>query len=199
VDRDSVLAIRELLATSVEVQRSRSFARSLRTSLREPGSLLLVGTPEDEPWHLAAHLDDEARYASVPELAPTLVRWNAPADGPAHLSVPMRRLELARRGETVLVVAKDTAPVPLLERVSDARRTGATVLALDGGDLELEGLAHDALTLAPATGRAGLLSFDTVTHLVSLAAGEAPAARRTGLRDRLARFLDMVSGPPPER
>jgi hypothetical protein len=88
-------------------------------------------------------------------------------------------------------VAEDKAPVPLLERVDDARRTGATILTLDGGDRELSGLAHEALTVPP---RERLLSFDGAQHLVSAAAG-APPERRRGLRDRLARLLDKVSGP----
>ena len=41
------------------------------------------------------------------------------------------------------------------------------------------------------------LSFDAGQHLVSAAAGErnADGARKRGLRDRLARLLDTVSGP----
>ena len=118
----------------------------------------------------------------------------------------MKRLEQARHGETVFVVAPQSAPAPLLERVSDARRTGATVLSLDNGDNELGSLAHERLSvmetevLVPELG----VSFDSVQHLVSMAAGEAaisPAAsrERRGLRDRLARALDSLSGPAPSR
>jgi len=152
----------------------------------------VVGTPTYEPWHVTAHLDDEARLAGIPELAPTLVRWAAPAGAPAHLSVGLARLEAAQRGETVFVVADDTAPVPLLERVDDARRVGATILALDEGDPELDALAHEALAVPES------LSFDAGQHLVSAAAGERDAARTAGargLRARLARLLDTVSGP----
>jgi hypothetical protein len=49
------------------------------------------------------------------------------------------------------------------------------------------------------------VSFDTVQHLVSAAAGEVelddattPSGRR-GFRDRLARMLDGIQGPPPTR
>ena len=131
--------------------------------------------------------------------------------------------------------------MPLLERVNDARHVGATILALDSGDPELDGLAHESLAV-PARGiwrdgqspqpgghqgvatrgrtapagefdeaewarRAGLITFDATQHLVSAAAGDrdrarpgasgAPGARgkRGGLRDRLARLLDAVSGP----
>jgi len=75
---------------------------------------------------------------------------------------------------------------------------GATILALDGGDPELDSLAHEALAVPEATrpraarpdsarpdsarldvafdeadwaGRAGLLTFDAAQHLVSAAAG----------------------------
>jgi hypothetical protein len=151
-----------------------------------------VGTPTYEPWHVTAHLDDEARLAGIPELAPTLVRWAPPPGAPAHLAVGLARLEAARRGETVFVVAEDSAPVPLLERVDDARRVGATILALDEGDPGLDALAHEALAVPES------LSFDAGQHLVSAAAGERDATRTAGargLRARLARLLDTVSGP----
>jgi hypothetical protein len=151
-----------------------------------------VGTPTYEPWHVTAHLDEESRLAGMPELMPTLVRWAAPAGAPPHLSVGLARLEAAQRGETVFVVAEDSAPVPLLERVDDARRVGATILALDEGDPELDALAHEALAVPES------LSFDAGQHLVSAAAGERDAVRAAGargLRARLARLLDTVSGP----
>jgi hypothetical protein len=153
----------------------------------------VVGTPTYEPWHVTAHLDDEARLAGIPELAPTLVRWAPPAGAPPHLAVGLARLEAAQRGETLFVVAEESAPVPLLERVDDARRVGATILALDEGDPELDALAHEALAVPES------LSFDAGQHLVSAAAGErdpgAGVTRRQSLRERLARLLDTVSGP----
>src|SRR3954468_7631357 len=125
--------MRELLAPTGWVDRTRSFAKSLRKSRvgRTPGGLLLVGTPTTEPWHLTAHLDDEARWFDIPELTPTLVRWAPPADAPAHLAVSLSRLEAVGHGETVLVIAPDDPTESLLERVSDARRSGAVVLAVD--------------------------------------------------------------------
>jgi hypothetical protein len=204
VDANQVAMLREALSTTGWLERTREFARALRTSTRRPGGLLLLGTPEAEPWHLAAHLDDESRLGSIPELTPTLVRWRPPPDAPDHLRIGLDRLESARKGETLFVVAEDAAPVPLLERVDDARRTGAVVLSLDGGDQELEGLAHETLSIP---GRDGLISFDAAQHLVSAAAaypsgsgadGSGPARGRRsgrGLRDRLARILDTVSGP----
>jgi hypothetical protein len=109
--------------------------------------------------------------------------------------VPLARLEQARRGETVFVVAPDAAGAGLLERVHDARRVGATVLALEADDAELRGLAHESLTVRPDPASP---SFELVQHLVSAAAGEPPAlSRRRGLRDRLSRLVDQLSAPPP--
>lgn len=187
MDAASVTILRDMLS-SAWVEGTRRLGRALRTT-RSPGGLLVVGTPGEDPWHLAAHLDDEARMSGLSQLKPTLVRWSPPPGAPPHLSVGIERIEEARRGETLLVVAEDRAPVPLLERVDDARRTGTTILALDGGDPELEGLAHDALTVPPAAP----LTFDAAQHLVSLAAGEP--ARRRGLRERLARLADLITGP----
>jgi hypothetical protein len=206
MDADQVATLRVLLARTGWLERARDFGRALRSSPRSPGGLLLVGTPDYEPWHCAAHLDDESRLSGLPLLAPTLVRWSPPPDAPPHLKVGLDRLEAASRGETLFVVTEGTAPVPLLERVNDARKVGATVLALDGGnDPDLAGLAHEWLA-APA-----VVSFDATQHLVSAAAGDrypgegdsdargyqgrrhARGAR--GLRDRVARLLDIVSGP----
>ncbi|WP_175596303.1 hypothetical protein [Thermomonospora catenispora] len=191
MDADQVAMLREVLAATGWLERTGEFARALRTSTRAPGKLLLVGTPSEDPWHLAAHLDDESRLNRIPELSPTLVRWSPPPQAPPHLRIGLERLERAGRGETLFVVAEDAAPAPLLERVDDARRGGATILALDGGDRDLEGLAHEALTVPPQD---RLLSFDGAQHLVSAAAGAAPERRR-GLRERLARVLERISGP----
>ena len=189
-------ALRILLGPSGWLKQTRSFARALRgRQPRAAGELLLVGTPDEEPWHLAAHLDQESRLAGIPGLAPTLVRWSPPPGAPAHLSVGLARLEAARRGETLFVVSPEAAPAPLLERVHDARRIGATILALDAGDPDLDEMAHEYLAVAPGLAP---VSFDAAQHLVSAAAGE-PASARTGLRGRLARLLDAVSGTPTER
>jgi hypothetical protein len=79
VDADQVATLRALLSPTGWIERTETFARMLR-STRSPGGLLLVGTPAEEPWHLAAHLDEESRYSGILELAPTLVRWS-PLDG----------------------------------------------------------------------------------------------------------------------
>jgi hypothetical protein len=190
VNAEQVAALRILLGPTGWLERASVFAGALRGAARTPGGLLLVGTPEEEPWHLAAHLDEESRLAGLPELAPTLVRWAPPPGAPRHLSVGLARLEEARRGESLLVVSPQAAPDPLLERVSDARRSGATILAIDRGDRDLDGLAHEALSIE----QAAPLSFDAAQHLVSAAAG-ANTEQARGLRARLARILDAVSGP----
>jgi hypothetical protein len=191
MDADQVATLRALMIGSPWLDRARTLGRALRTTTRTPGGLLVVGTPDFEPWHVTAHLDDESRLSGIAELAPTLVRWAPPADAPPHLSVGLARIEAARRGETLFVVTEEAAPVPLLERVNDARKTGATILALDSDDPELDALAHEALAI-PDT-----LSFDAGQHLVSAAAGERDKGQRNpgGLRSRLARLLDSVAGP----
>ncbi|MFF2993791.1 hypothetical protein ACFVTC_04325 [Streptomyces sp. NPDC057950] len=199
MDAVRVALLREVLAGTEWPGATRRFAGALRGSVVPyGGGLLLVGTAEYEPWHLAAHLVDEAAWSGTPELSPTLVRHGARASDPAHLAVGLGRIEAARRGETLLVVAPSAPGAPLLERVHDARRAGATVLALDTGDRELGAMAHEALTVPPEHE----LDLDTVQHLVSAAAGEntLPAQRgRRRLRDRLSRLADQLTAPPAAR
>jgi len=202
VDSARVLLLREALAQSGWIERTRSFSGSLRR-VPAAGRLLLVGTPDEEPWHLAAHLDDESRLSGLAQLSPTLVRWAPPTDAPPHLSVTMSRLEAASRGETVFVVAPDAPPESLLERVADARRTGATILSIDDGDDDLGSLAHDRIVVPTSAGERLVvtkempvdLDIDAVSHLVSVAAGENLS--RGSMRDRVARMLERLSGPPP--
>jgi hypothetical protein len=199
MDAVRVALLREVLAGTEWLGATRRFAGTLRGSVVSyGGGLLLVGTQEYEPWHLAAHLVDEAAWSGTPELSPTLVRHGARASDPAHLAVGLGRLSAARRGETLLVVSPADPGSGLLERVHDARRAGATVLALDAGDRDLAAMAHESLTVPQATD----LDLDTVQHLVSAAAGEnalpAPRGRRR-LRDRLARLADQLTSPPPPR
>ncbi|MFD5161070.1 hypothetical protein ACFWMJ_23840 [Streptomyces hawaiiensis] len=199
MDAVRVALLREVLAGTEWLGATRRFAGALRGSVvSHRGGLLLVGTPEYEPWHLAAHLVDEAAWSGTPELAPTLVRHGARPSDPAHLAVGLGRLEAARRGETLLVVAPEGPAAPLLERVSDARRAGATVLALGPGQGELPSLAHETLAVLDGSE----LDLDTVQHLVSAAAGEnalpVPRGRRR-FRDRVARLAEHLTAPPPAR
>ncbi|MGX9889680.1 hypothetical protein [Streptomyces sp. NPDC002276] len=199
MDAVRVALLREVLAGTEWLGATRRFAGVLRGSVvTHGGGLLLVGTPAYEPWHLAAHLVDEAAWSGTPELAPTLVRHDARPSDPAHLAVGLGRIEAARRGETLLVVSPEGPGDPLLERVHDARRAGATVLSLGSGNSELASLAHESLTVPEGTD----LDLDTMQHLVSAAAGEnvLPAARgRRRFRDRLSRLTDQLTAPPPAR
>jgi hypothetical protein len=215
MNSEQVAALRALLAPTGWLDRTRMFAGALRRSARTPQGLLVVGTAAYEPWHMTAHLEDESRYAGLPGLSPTLVRWAPPPDAPPHLSVGLDRLREASRSETLLVVSADMAPADLLERVDDVRRLGATIFALGRGDPELDDLAHESLAVPETTAP---VTFDAAQHLVSAAAGERPgpagsargtgsaggrrldnpAAERAGLRSRLARLLDNVTGTPAD-
>lgn len=201
MNADQVAALRALLAPTGWLDRTAAFAHALRRSARTPNGLLILGTAGDEPWHMTAHLADESRYADLPELAPTLVRWAPEPGAPAHLSIGIDRLRAATRSETLLVVSQQAAPAELLERVHDVRRAGATVFALDQDDPALDQLAHEALPVSPATAP---VSFDGAQHLVTssmteeaggVSSADGPDKR---LRSRLARLLDAVSGTPTD-
>lgn len=193
MDSDQTAFLREVLAGTPWFGECREFAEAMRTAPRNDGGLLLVGTPGEEPWHLAAHLDTEAGLSGLTRLSPTLVRHAVPLGAPPHLSVGLDRLTASRGGEAVLVVAPDEPGERLLDRVEYAKRHGATILALADADTndELTGLAHERL-LVPSDGP--VPGFDAAQHVLALAAGEAVPLPR-GFRDRMARVLDRISGP----
>ncbi|MFF7459324.1 hypothetical protein [Kitasatospora sp. NPDC008115] len=201
MDAVRVSALRERLAGTGWLEAVGGFAGDLRRAVSRRGAegLLLVGTEAYEPWHLAAHLHDEAAWSDVPRLAPTLLRHQVPPQAPAHLAHGLRRLTEAGRGATVLVIAPAAADGTLLERVQDARRHGATVLAVDGagpagpaaaGLADLADLAHRRL----AVGTAEEEPFDLAQHLVSLAAGQRPA--RCAALQRLAALAGRLTAGP---
>jgi hypothetical protein len=187
-------ALRELLAPTGWLERTRQFAGALRRRSRTPNGLLIVGTPADEPWHMTAHLADESRFAGLPELMPTLVRWAPPPGAPPHLAVGIDRLEQAGRSETLLVVSAAAVPPTLLDRVADARKAGTAIFALDQGDPDLDDLASESLAIRPEQ---DLLSFDTAQHLVSFGVTDADQ-HRASVRRRLNRLLTALSGPSPD-
>lgn len=197
MDAANVAALRAMLAPTSWLESTTSFAASLRTSAMKRSGLVLIGTADDEPWHMAAHLEDESRYAEIPALAPALVRWSPKPDAPPHLSIGVDELVDRSRGRTLLVVSEQAAPAELLYRVQDSRRAGATIFALDSGDADLDDLAHESLPIrqdAP-------VSFVAAQHLVSVSAGEAEITRqrkRAGAIARLAHVLDLISGAVPE-
>jgi hypothetical protein len=169
---------------------AQNFAATLRGARHKPGGLLLVGTEDHEPWHFAAHLADTARYTGQAHLAPTLVRHAVPAGARPHLAVDLSRLSGASRTDTILVSAPTLTNDHLLERLHDARRNGALLLALDTGQPELGELAHESLAVpdlgvAPAhpgaavrSGGVGPGSFDLAEHLLTVAAGAQHSRRR---------------------
>lgn len=194
VQTAQVDALRALLAPTGWLERTKHFAIALRRRSRTPNGLLVVGTPADEPWHMTAHLADESRFAGLPELMPTLVRWAPPPGAPPHLAVGIDRLEQASRAETVLVVSAQVAPPALLERVADARKAGTAIFALDQGDPDLDDLASESLAIRPGQDP---LSFDAAQHLVSFGVAGTDRERVT-MRRRLNRLLSAISGPQPE-
>jgi hypothetical protein len=199
MDANQVAVLRALLAPTGWLDRTSSFAHALRRSARTPSGLLVVGTEAYEPWHMTAHLADESRVAGLPELAPTLIRWRPETGAPSHLSVGLDRLRATTGAETLLVVSPQLAPAELLERVSDVRRAGTAIFALDADDPELDELAHESLPVRPGMAP---VSFDAAQHLVSGAVADdgvvRPMRGAGTLRARLARLLDTVSGTPQD-
>ena len=190
MNADEVALLRAIFAGTPLDDDVVDFATVLGGAPQQAGGLLLVGTPAEEPWHFAAHLTDEARWAERPELSPTLVRWEVPPGAPAHLAVSLDRLAATARDETLLVVAPETTPAQLLERIDDARRRGVLVLAMETGDTELRGLAHEALTVPNV---AGTPYLDVVQHVVSQTAPASHGGKRS-VRSRLGRLLDRAQG-----
>ena len=150
--------------------------------------MLVVGTPTFDAWHVAAHLDDAARYSGVLSLTPTLLRWQPPLGAPPHLRHSADELEAADSRSAVLVVAPDDLHEDALERLADVRRRGAALFAVTASD-ELSALAHDGLVVppgnasGPATPAAAGEDFSLATHLVTVSAGTTSRApRRLSLR-----------------
>lgn len=170
-----------LLEPSGWVSAARRFAGSLRTAGHEPGQLLIVGTPEQEPWHLTAHLADAARWRDVPALQPALVRWHVPAGAPPHLSLGIDAVPAARRGTTLLVAAPGDVGEGLLERLADARRGGANVFALHDGVDELDALVHESLSTPGAITPGAAFGFDVASHVLTDVALDAPGRPRHAL------------------
>lgn len=214
MDSAKAALLRELLSSTGWTERTRWFAKVLRQATTKADPLLLVGTPTQEPWHFAAHLTDEAQFANLPGLRPTLIRHDPPAGAPPHLAVGLDRLRDGRRGETLFVVAPDAPQERLLDRIEAAKRSGLTILSMDNGNRDLADLSHEQLVvpapssselllpdefteetvaeLARAADSIPAVSFGAVEHLVSLAAGEPMALLRTGSPKRAGRLSRVV-------
>jgi len=196
MDRSEARILRELLDLGrgrAWLEEADEFAAALRAAPRREGGLLLVGVEQAEPWHMAAHLSDEARAAGLGQLSPTLIQQAPRADAPPHLAAGLDRISAAGRSEAVLIVAEDDPDSLVLERVDDARRRGARILTL-GQDTPLaSGLAHETLGV-PDIPEAP--SFDGAQHLVSSAAVDL---RPRGLLFRLRRWVEASNGPRIER
>ncbi len=144
---------------------ARRFGGLVRAAPHRDGGLFAVGTPEYEPWHLVAHLNDVATWTATPHLAATLVRHRVPEHAPAHLAVDLEALSRTDRNDTVLVLASQETGSELLTRLADAKRRGGTILALAAGaaDPDLTELAHETAEISDP-------QREPATHLVPLAA-----------------------------
>jgi hypothetical protein len=189
MDARQVAKLRELFVGPGLHDDVVRFAAALDRSPHDPGGLLVVGTPVAEPWHFVAHLSDECEFAGRPELRPTWVRWQVPQAAPPHLSFGVDRLAGTDHRHTLLVVSPDAPTERLLDRVSDARKRGAVIMAMDRSDHDLAGLAHEELVVPRS---APDPCFDVVEHVVTEIA-PGGSSRRAPARSRLARFLDLVA------
>ncbi len=126
--------------------------------------LFVIGDPEFEPWHFAAHLGEQAsRYGRL-DLVPTLLRWRIPPGAPSHLAVSVDALMSESRNQTVLVINPFDGTSELLERIADARHRGARIMTLHRGQPDLVELSHETLlvdALRPAR------DFEMTQHLVT--------------------------------
>ncbi|ADB29375.1 hypothetical protein Kfla_0250 [Kribbella flavida DSM 17836] len=194
MDLTKASLLREMLTGTELGSRTTSFAHSMRRYTTRRGGLLLFGPPEDEPWHLTAHLDDELHRAGVEDVRPALVRWTPPPGAPPHLAIGLDRLRESGRGESLLVVAEDRPADTLLERIDDVRRRGTTIFSIDNGDKELAGLAHESLVpelLVPAgfgSWANHSVTEDAVRRTEGAVDDEIPDETLTALREAVAGF-----------
>ena len=98
-----------------------------------------------------------------------------------------------RKKETLLGVAPGATPERLLDRLDDARRSGALVMAIENGDRDLRSVANESLTVPDQDGAPFL---DVVQHVVSQTAPSLRSRRRRGVRSKLGDLLDKMQGGP---
>jgi hypothetical protein len=163
VDLTRASLLREVLSGTELATRTSQFAHALRRFTTRPSGLMLFGPQDDEPWHLTAHIDEEALRAGITELRPALVRWAPPPDAPPHLRIGLDRLRDVGRGESLMIVSEQQPGSDLLERIHDVRRRGATVFSIDNGDRDLASLSHESLVpglLVPAAFGSGWTRYE---------------------------------------
>ena len=172
-----------LRTTAGWLSKAWDLGQALRPQTRSSHQLFVIGTPTYDPWHVAAHLDDEAKFAGLPALKPTLLRWNPPLGAPAHLAHSFAELRDASGAPTVLVVAPDAMQEDELERLADARRQGASLFAVCAQDGDLTALAHEAVTLPGEWDSGAQLNspFEVATHLLAVSAGTSAVPRPRGV------------------
>jgi hypothetical protein len=162
------------------------FAGALGGRREESDRLLVVGTPEFEPWHFVAHMSEEAERQGRNDLRPTLMRWEIPVGAPAHLAVSVDEIAHATRDQTVLVLPSRTRSWEMLERVSDAKRRGARIMSVHRGDDDLADLSHEMLSVDL---RRADHDYDITQHIVTdVAPGHALDARTRRAWGRLRRL-----------
>jgi hypothetical protein len=144
---------------------TRLFAHALGDRPDSSTALLVVGAPEFEPWHFAAHMGEEAARYGRKDLVPTLLRWKIPQGAPSHLAVSVDALLQANSKQTVLVISPCGEDSPeLLERVADAKRRGSRIMTLHRGNPDLVGLSHEALSVDASRPEQ---HFDLTQHIVT--------------------------------
>lgn len=151
------------------------FARALGGRRNTSDRLVVIGTPEFEPWHFVAHLAEEAKRGHRADLIPTLVRWEVPQAAPAHLSVSLSELGQLTRSQTLLIVSPCSHSPQLLERVTDVKKRGARIMAVHRADDDLADISHEMLSVDPLRDDH---DFDLTQHLVTDAAPMAELQER---------------------
>ena len=155
-------------------EEARQFARALGDRCPASDRLFVIGTPDCEPWHFAAHLGEQATRHGRTDLVPTLLRWNVPQGAPAHLAVSVDAMARASERHTFLVVSAFTETPELLERVSDAKRLGARIMSLHRGQPELVDLSHETLSVDRSKKDR---VFEVTQHVVTDSAPVAAASK----------------------
>jgi hypothetical protein len=145
-------------------KEARLFADALGGRHDRSTNLLVVGVPEFEPWHFAAHLGEQADRCGRVDLVPTLLRWRVPPGAPSHLAITVDALMSASRSQTVLVIDPFGGAPELLERLADAKHQGARIMTVHRDQSELIELSHETLSVDPLR---PIRDFEVVQHLVS--------------------------------